>query len=131
YNGTVDIGAFESQLAPSRTTFTVTNTGDSGPGSLRQAVQDNNQMGGGNTIAFALPPAVTITLSRGELPIIQDVTISGPGADQLAVSGNDSSRVFTVYDRTFPFYQSSSFISGLTIDHGASASQDGGGGVCV
>lgn len=46
-------------------TFTVTNTGDSGPGSLRQAVNDANAAGGENTIVFDLPgvaqPVISLT----------------------------------------------------------------------
>ena len=34
------------------TIFTVTNTNDSGPGSLRQAIEDSNAAGGDNTIEF-------------------------------------------------------------------------------
>ncbi|HLM62502.1 MAG TPA: choice-of-anchor Q domain-containing protein, partial [Pyrinomonadaceae bacterium] len=47
-NGTAvaDIGAFERQK------FVVFNTNDAGAGSLRQAILDNNQTGGGNLIAF-------------------------------------------------------------------------------
>jgi len=44
-------------------TFTVTNTNDSGPGSLRQAILDANGNPGLDTIQFAIPgPGVhTIT----------------------------------------------------------------------
>ena len=38
-------------------TFTVTNTNDSGPGSLRQAITDANDNAGADTIAFAIPGA--------------------------------------------------------------------------
>jgi hypothetical protein len=38
-------------------TFTVTNTNDSGPGSLRQAILDANALAGADTIAFAIPGA--------------------------------------------------------------------------
>src|SRR6476660_5171468 len=46
-------------------TFVVTNTNDSGDGSLRQAIIDaNNAAGGTNTITFNIPGATpTITLS--------------------------------------------------------------------
>ncbi len=132
YNSTVDIGSFQSQLAPPRTTLTVSNANDSGPGSLRQSVQANNLLGGGNTIAFALPAGTTITLSGGELLVIQDVTISGPGAAQLALSGNNAGRVFAMYFGGLAggLYAvgSTSSISGLTIKNGAAGTSQFGGG---
>src|SRR5882757_7860680 len=59
--------------------ITVTNTNDSGPGSLRQALADAN---GGDTINF--DPALngqTIPLTTDELVIDNNITISGPGSD--------------------------------------------------
>ena len=63
-------------------TITVTNTNDSGPGSLRQALTSAND---GGTITFAVRG--TITLTSGTLVIDKSVTISGPGADRLAIDG--------------------------------------------
>src|SRR5262249_16070730 len=78
-------------------TFTVENLADSGPGSLRQAILDANHQLGADMIDFA-PGARdgTIALTSGQLSITDDVQIDGPGADRLAVSGNDSSRVFQI-----------------------------------
>jgi hypothetical protein len=73
------------------TTITVTNTSDSGAGSLRQALVDVND---GDTIDFAVPG--TIGLNNGELLVDKAITISGPGADRLAVDGNADSRVFHI-----------------------------------
>ncbi len=66
-------------------TFTVTNTADSGPGSLRQAILGANANPGNDDIAFAIPaPGVqTIVLASGLPPITQPVLIDGftqPGA---------------------------------------------------
>ena len=72
-------------------TITVTNTNDSGPGSLRQALADAND---GDTIDFAVTG--TIGLTSGELLVNKGITISGPGADNLAVDSNANSRVFYV-----------------------------------
>ena len=55
------------------TTITVTNTNDSGPGSLRQALANANN---GDTINFAVTR--TIFLTSGELLVDKTVTISGP-----------------------------------------------------
>jgi hypothetical protein len=65
--------------AASATTFTVTNTSDSGAGSLRQAILDANFSFGNDDIAFAIPgPGVqTITLASGLPPITQPVLLDG------------------------------------------------------
>ena len=73
------------------TTITVTNTNDSGPGSLRQALADAID---GDTVTFAVTG--TITLTSGGLVIDKDVTISGPGADQLSIDGNQGDLCFGV-----------------------------------
>jgi len=52
------------------TTITVTNTNDSGPGSLRQALVDAND---GDTIDFAVTG--TIGLTNGELLVDKSITI--------------------------------------------------------
>src|SRR5438094_5211040 len=74
--------------------ITVTNTNDSGPGSLRQALADAND---GDTIDF--DPSLngqTVTLTSGQLNVDKDVAISGPGPDDLVVDGNGQSRVFYI-----------------------------------
>ena len=76
----------------SANTLTVTNTNDSGAGSLRQAIADAMP---GDTIDFNLAGCpCTITLTSGELVIGKSLTIQGPGASQLTVSGGGVSRVF-------------------------------------
>src|SRR5262250_1653101 len=64
-------------------TITVTNTNDSGPGSLRQALANANN---GDTINFAVTG--TISLFNGELLIGKNVTIAGPGANQLTINAS-------------------------------------------
>ena len=61
----------------------VTNTNDNGPGSLRQALAAAHD---GDRITFAV--SGTITLTSGGLVIDKNITISGPGADQLSIDGN-------------------------------------------
>jgi hypothetical protein len=94
----------------------VTNTNDSGPGSLRYDIAAANP---GDTITFAPSLAgQTITLTGGELLITARLTIKGPGANLLAVSGGHASRVFEVAGNVM------AAISGLTISNGSS--DDGG-----
>ena len=92
----------------------VTNLNDSGPGSLRQAIADGAP---GDTITFAVTG--TITLTSGELVIGKDLTLSGPGAASLALSGNLLSRVINT--------SSHLTISGLTIRNGEAGAGAGGG----
>ena len=95
---------------------TVTNTNDSGPGSLRNALAIANN---GDEISFAVTG--TIGLTTGELVVNDSITISGPGADNLAVNGNAKSRVFHVASgKTVT-------ISGLMITNGNSGTDAGGG----
>jgi hypothetical protein len=85
-------------------TITVTNYNDSGPGSLRQALANANN---GDTINFAVSGAIILT--SGELLVTKNITISGPGANQLAVDGNQATFVFGI------FPQRTVSISGLSI----------------
>jgi hypothetical protein len=86
--------ALEDRLVPS--TFTVRNLHDSGPGSLRQAVLDANAHPGPDTVNFAPGLTGTIGLTSGQLSVTDSVTIKGPGAHKLTVSGTHSSRVFDI-----------------------------------
>ncbi|MGB3533457.1 MAG: DUF4347 domain-containing protein [Microcoleaceae cyanobacterium] len=79
--------------------FVVTNALDAGPGSLRQAIADSEANAEDDTITFNLPPASTITLTE-QLVIRNDngnnLTITGPGADQLTISGGNVNRVLEI-----------------------------------
>src|SRR5688572_11353325 len=98
----------------------VYNNNNTGPGSLRQAINDNNALGGGNTIIFSNTVTGTITLTSGELVISTNATILGPGPQVLTVSGNNASRVFNITGGT-------AAISGLTIANGGVTNNSGGG----
>ena len=75
--------------------ITVTNTNDSGPGSLRQALADAHD---GDTINFDVSlKGQTIALTSGELVIDKSITITGPGPDQLAVGLNIPQYHFRVF----------------------------------
>src|SRR6056300_479303 len=79
-------------------TFTVTNTNDSGPGSLRQAILDANATAAKDVIEFNIPNAGphTITLSTELSPIFFPVDINGntqpgfsSGNPQVIIDGNE------------------------------------------
>jgi hypothetical protein len=94
-------------------TLTVLNTHDSGAGSLRAEIAAAHS---NDTIVFA--PSLdgqTITLTSGELLIKKNLTIAGPGAGELTVSGNNASRVFEVASKE------NVTLSGLTISDGAAS----------
>jgi len=69
-------------------TFPVTNTNDSGAGSLRQAVLDANANPGPDEIVFESTVSGTVSLASGEITITDSATVQGPGADRLAVAGD-------------------------------------------
>jgi hypothetical protein len=103
-------------------TITVTNTNDSGPGSLRQALADADD---GDTIQFdSALNGETITLTSGELVVADSITISGPGPSLLAVSRNSQSPNFRIL-HIQPNHTVA--ISGLTISNGHLINVSGAG----
>jgi hypothetical protein len=111
-------------------TYVVDTTGDPGPGgttSLRQAVAAANGAAD-NFVEFA--PALngsTITLASGEIAINQPMTVVGPGADKLTVSGNDAARIFYISTpSTTPIAVT---LAGLTLNHGHATSNNLGGAI--
>ncbi len=96
----------------------VTNCNDSGAGSLRAAVVGSST---GSTITFATSlDCNLIKETTGPIVVSNNLTIDGPGASTLAVSGNNANSVFAVSDGFVVT------ISGLTIEDGNS---DNGGGI--
>jgi hypothetical protein len=89
-------------------TDTVTNCNDSGAGSLRATIAAATA---GDTVNFSVGCS-TITLTSGMVEITQNLTISGPGASTLAVSGNSASTVFQVDPGV------TLDLSGLTVENG-------------
>ena len=81
----------------------VTNSNDSGEGSLRAAVAAATD---GEIILFDIPTSdagfdsstgrFTITLTSGEIAIDKDLIIAGSPAARIAISGNHASRIFHI-----------------------------------
>src|SRR4029077_4507562 len=92
------------------TTWIVTSTGDdvNDPTTLRGALYVANS---GDTIDLTGVTG-TITLSHGQLFVSPGVAITGPGASNLAISGNHSSRIFDIGGSAIVT------ISGVTIENG-------------
>ena len=97
--------------------ITVTNTNDSGPGSLRDALAIAND---GDTIdATSISGAIALT--SGELLVDTSVTINGAGADALAVDANMASRGFRILSSGLTVT-----ISGFTIRNSHAGTTGGG-----
>ncbi len=73
--------------------FNVSNTLDSGAGSLRDAVTSANTTLGLDDITFD-PALGQITLTTGQIEITEELIITGPASRQI-ISGNDTSRIFS------------------------------------
>lgn len=99
----------------SATTFEVTNLGDAGPGSLRQAVVDSNTAPGADVISFQAGLSGVIELVTALPELAGDLTINGPGPDTLTVRRNSSTafRIFTISTGT------TVVINGLTLRNGS------------
>jgi predicted outer membrane repeat protein len=74
--------------------FTVTTLDDSGLGSLRAAMEQANATSEADTITFGVNGVITLAST---LPTITgELSIDGPGADNLTISGNNAVRVLEV-----------------------------------
>src|SRR5262245_52290199 len=102
------------EVSSQAATRTVTNLDDSGPGSLRDTIAASIN---GDVIDIGV--LGTITLTSGELTVGRNITIRGTGAIVLALSGNNSSRIFNFLPG------SECTISGLTIRDGRNAGTNG------
>ena len=135
----------ESRIAPAA--IVVTSLKDDGTDTaaeitLREAIgMANDQVThpGADTITFdpALIPVnppgplvvstlhATIVLT-GQIDITDTLILKGPGVDKLAISGNDNSRIFDIFDSDDAVLHPTT-ISGLSFEHGEST--DSGGAI--
>src|SRR5689334_5476185 len=137
------LGLSASRAAPSAT-ITVTTTGDTldaaagncaaitvaslpgldGVTSLREAICAANNTAGTDTITFGVNGTFTLTRtgvnedgnSTGDLDLLSNITITGNGAGNTIIDGNNSDRVLDID----PLQGSGAVvsISGVTIQHG-------------
>jgi parallel beta-helix repeat protein len=118
------------RVAPA--TFTVTNTSDSGAGSLRQAILDANAASGADTIVFGplftTPQTISLTTTPdttnpSALTITDSVTITGPGANLLTVRRDPTAPQMRIFDVNggSPSNVITVSISGMTISGGNTA----------
>lgn len=109
-------------------TFTVTNTNDSGAGSLRQAILDNNAASAGNVINFNIPGIGPFTIKPlTDLPIItKTVTIDGytqPGASpNTIVDGDDAILLIEINGSAYTVGDGVTTGRGLTLGAGSDGS---------
>lgn len=122
-SGALTLGVALAGQPAQAANFNVIDLGDSGPGTLRQAIEDANAAPGADTITFQAGLTGTITLTTGQLEITDSVDIQGPGAAVISVSGNNDSRVFYLYNGLAEIAVT---ISGLTVTGGRA---DIGGGI--
>ena len=121
--------ALEDRAVPTLTVTNLSDTGVAGDGSLRGEIAAANAA---DTITFQTGLSGTITLTGGELLLNKNLTITGPGASSLTVSGNNASRVFDISN------SATVTLAGLTIAKGSVTGHDdtgtpitsyGGGGI--
>lgn len=89
----------------------ISNTNDSGPGSLRQAIADANA---GDTLTYIGAKPGVITLTTTDIALTKNVTISGPGASNLTISGGGTLEILKISSGV------TATINGVTIANGAS-----------
>ncbi len=101
--------------------FTVTNTNDSGAGSLRQAISNSNTYLGADTIQFDIAGGGAQTITFGSpMSVTENVSVlGGASANTITLSGGATTRLFEV-----------SALAGMTLDQitlrdGNSASSGG------
>lgn len=105
-------------------TYTVTNTNDAGAGSLRQAVLDANANAGADIINFSVNG--TIQLTSGHMIVTGQLTINGPGMNQLTISQTTASRVFTTGSGAVTFV-----LTDVTLTYSGPATPYSGGGGAI
>jgi len=92
----------------------VTSTNDSGPGSLREAIENIDFYG---TITFDLSSGNTINL-EDQLNIEKDIHIIGPEIDPMIISGSNAHQVFYIGQYRTPHMKNLVITEGLAYQGG-------------
>jgi predicted outer membrane repeat protein len=100
--------------------YTVTNTNDSGAGSLRAAIQSANASAGLDVINFNLAGCPCSIKLASSLVVTGPLSIVGPGAATLSLDGQGTVRVLNISNVPVS-------ISGMTILGGNAGAGNGGG----
>ena len=109
---------FDQVQAGPSATFIVSNSNDSGAGSLRQAIVDANASAGEDLIDITAIGTINLLTP---LPVISEaVTIQGSGSNQLIIDGGGSFRIFE--STAVPLT-----VTNLTVQNGRPAADAGGG----
>lgn len=104
-----------SAAAPGR--HLVTTLADSGPGSLRDAIDAANALPGMDLIEFDPALSGTLSLTSDPLWIKDSVVLFGPGTDRLTLSGNNQRRLISIFNA---MQTVDVLLVGLTLSDGAS-----------
>ena len=99
------------------TSWIVTDPADSGPNTLRGALQ-NATSGDGIFFSLSFPAALTLVSPLDTPP---GVSLNGPGAMMYSISGNNSMRIFNVAQTG----SATTSFSGMTLAYGSSGSYGG------
>ncbi|PNW35707.1 UNVERIFIED_CONTAM: hypothetical protein BEN50_02215 [Euhalothece sp. KZN 001] len=84
------------RLQIEQASFTVTNTNDSGNGSLRDAINQANNTSGLDSITFDVSlTGETISLESGQLEITDDLNLEG---EEITITASENSRIFLLDD---------------------------------
>ena len=114
---TIGVLAISGKIAGAATD-TVTTCNGAGPGSLPATV---TSAGAGDTVNFSVTcPATSPIVLAAPMDITTNLTIDGPGANRLVVSGNNAVEAFEVASGV------TATISGITIENGNSGTGNGG-----
>jgi hypothetical protein len=117
----LSVGAALGMTATAEATdYTVNNTNPTGSGSLAQAMTDQNNGTGPDRVLFQSGLSGSITLTSDLTTVDEPLQVLGPGANVLAINGNNAHRIFNVTsggDLT---------VSGLTMTNGNVGSNSGG-----
>jgi hypothetical protein len=107
----------------SAATFAVVNLADSGPGSLRQAIDAANASPGADDVVFDVGLAGAVELASPLPTVTESLQIEGTGADVLTIDANGLGRVLILWGPSGSLFS----VRDLTLTGGLSGGDSGGG----